>query len=128
MSGSRPDRRLGQRYATHDATAAWQVPRRRWMRTRLESVPVTLVNVSTTGAAVVAETVPEFGRDSLVVIDCAGRSVEATIRRVVPGGSDGVSYYGLQFVDPDPAVLEVLMSRTDAETRAALEDYWNTAV
>jgi len=127
MSAARPDRRLGHRYDTSATELTWHVPQRHWLRTRMEPRPVTMVNVSTTGAAVVADTVPDFECHSLVTLECEGLTITAAVQRIVPGDHDGVSYYGLQFVDPPPAAIELFMSRTDAATRAALEEYWRTA-
>lgn len=128
MSMSRSDRRLGRRYETTNATMTWRVPRRKLLRTKVEDEPITMVNVSTTGAAVVASAVADFERGSLVVLDCDGVAIEATIRRIVPDAErEDVRYYGLQFVNPDSAAIERLLSRTEAASRAVLEEYWRHA-
>ena len=86
-----------------------------------------MVNVSATGAAVVATTVPDLDRHSVVTLDCGGPSFDATVRRIVAGKEPDVSYYGLQFINPSADVIDLLLSHAGVAPRDVLEDYWRRA-
>lgn len=86
-----------------------------------------MLNVSTTGAALVGRTVPAFEPGTTVIIDCGNSLLRAAIARIVPGKEADTSYYGLQFVDPSPDVLEDLLSHANVAPRELLEQYWSNA-
>ena len=86
-----------------------------------------MVNVSASGASVVAPIAPELVRHQLVGLECDGRRFLGSIQRVVPAERPGVAYYGIQFVDPAADVIELLLSHAGVAPRAVLEDYWRRA-
>jgi len=127
MAVSRGERRLGQRHETPNLVVSWRVPRRRFLRTRLVAEPATMLNVSATGAALVGGTVPEFEPGATVIIDCGNSLLRATIARIVPSGEEDTSYYGIQFIDLSPDVLEELLEHANVAPRELLEQYWSNA-
>lgn len=106
---------------------SWHVPRRRRFRTRIVPEEVAIVNMSATGAAIVAQTVPELEVEQRVVIEYREAVMRATIARIVPGVEEGTSYYGVQFIDPDPDLLDRMLSHANVAPRELLELYWSQA-
>jgi hypothetical protein len=127
VSTSATNRRIGQRLPSPGLTVTWRVPRRTRWRTRVVEEVVDVANVSATGAAIVAPTAADLRRDQVLELDCEGLAASARIRRIVPGSRPGVSYYGVQFVDPSPEVVDLLLSRAGLPRAEDLEAQWNRA-
>ncbi len=119
-----PNRRIGERLATPDLTITWEVTRKGRFRTRTGVEPVRVLNASPTGAALVAPTVPGLGVRSKVPLHVDGHDVVAQIRREEPTAIVGMTAYGVQFVDPDPAAIDFLLEQGGSDDRAALESLW----
>jgi hypothetical protein len=129
MATTHPDARIGRRYPSPGVTVTWRVPRRkRWGRVHLVDEAVEVVNVSATGAAIVGPTVPELQVQHLLPVQCGDKQLVSRIRRIVPSSSDpDVSFYGVQFIDPAPDAIELLLSQVAVPSREELEELWNRA-
>ena len=127
MSSTATNRRIGRRLPSPGLTVTWRVPRRSRWRTRVVEEIVDIANVSASGAAIVAPTAADLRCDQVLELDCDGLAASARIRRIVPGSDPGLSYYGVQFVDPSPEVVDLLLSRAGLPRAEDLETYWNRA-
>jgi hypothetical protein len=106
----------------------WRVPRRRrFGRVQLVDEVVDVANVSATGAAIIGPTVPDLQPRHLLPLDCGGLGVVARIQRIVPSADPEVSFYGVQFIDPDPNAIELLLAQVEIPSRDELEELWNRA-
>src|ERR1700760_240783 len=121
------NRRIGERLPTPDLTITWEVARKGRFRTKTEIEPVRVLNASPTGAALVAPTVPGLGVRAKVPLHVGGHDVVAQVRREEPTAIVGMTAYGVQFVDPEPAAIDFLLEHGGSDDRAALESLWQRA-
>jgi hypothetical protein len=125
--GELMDRRIGGRRATPGLQVAWTVPRRtRWSRKQVDET-VEVVDVSPSGMAVVAHTVPDLPVRSVVPVRFDRFATRAVIRRIEPADGAQRSRYGLQFLDPSPDHIEALLGFGGAPPRETLEAVWRRA-
>jgi hypothetical protein len=128
MGTTHANARLGRRISSPGVKVTWRVPRRkRFGRVQLVDEVVDVANVSATGAAIVGPTVPDLRAQHLLPLDCGGLSVVSRIQRIVPSPDPEVSFYGVQFIDPDPNAIELLLSQVEIPSRDQLEELWNRA-
>ena len=118
------ERRIGGRRPTPGLEVQWTVPRStRWKRRQVDEV-VEVVDVSPSGIAVVASTVPDLPVRSVVPIRFDRYATRAIVRRIEPTDSPERSRYGLQFLDPAPDLIDALRSFSGAVPREQLEALW----
>jgi hypothetical protein len=91
------ERRLGRRHEVPRVTISWRVGQRRRMFSRTATVEAHLVNVSATGAAILAPVDPDLGPRSRLDIEWDGARATVEIRRVEEGPVPGISLYGVAF-------------------------------
>ena len=128
MGSTQTEARLGRRFPSPGVKVTWRVPRRkRFGRVQLVDEVVDVANVSATGAAIVGPTVPDLRAQHLLPLDCGGLSVVSRIQRVVESSDPEVSFYGVQFIDPNPDAVELLLSQVEIPSRDQLEELWNRA-
>jgi hypothetical protein len=127
VSSAVTNRRIGRRLPSPGLTVTWRVRRRTRWRTRVVEEVVDVANVSASGAALVAPTAADLRCDQVLELECDGLPASARIRRIVPGSEPGVSYYGVQFVDPSPEVVDLLLARAGLPRAEDLEAQWNHA-
>ena len=128
MGTTQVNTRMGRRFPTPGVKVTWRVPRRkRFGRVQLVDEVVDVANVSATGAAIVGPTVPDLRPAHLLPLDCGGLSVVSRIQRIVASPDPEVSFYGVQFIDPHPDAIELLLSQVEIPSRDQLEELWNRA-
>jgi hypothetical protein len=118
------NRRIGERLPTPDLTVTWEVERRGRFRAKTQAEPVQVINASATGAALVAPRVPGLVRRSVVPLEFGDHRIFAKVMREEPTTIVGMTAYGVQFLDPDPAAVEYLLHQGGAENRDDLESLW----
>jgi hypothetical protein len=128
MGTTHANSRLGRRVPSPGVKVTWRVPRRkRFGRVQLVDEVVDVANVSPTGAAIVGPTVPELRAEHILPLECGGLSVVSRIKRIVVSSDPAVSFYGVQFIDPNPNAIELLLSQVEIPSRDQLEEIWNRA-
>ena len=128
MGTTHANARLGRRFPSPGVKVTWRVPRRkRFGRVQMIDEVVDVANVSATGAAIVGPTVPDLRPAHLLPLDCGGLTLISRIQRIVVSSDPEVSFYGVQFIDPDPNAIELLLSQVEIPSRDQLEELWNRA-
>ena len=128
MGSTQVNARIGRRFPSPGVKVTWRVPqRKRFGRVQLIDEVVDVANVSATGAAIVGPTVDELRPGHLLPLECGGLTVVARIQRVVPSSEPGTSFYGVQFIDPNPNAIDLLLSQVEIPSRDQLEELWNRA-
>lgn len=103
------DRRVGERRAA----APWEVlfsaqltVRAGMLRSRTETVRVIvrLLDVSVSGASIEVPTIDGLAEGQRAELAFAEDRAAVVVRRSQPGAAQGMTRYGLQFVDLEPAV------------------------
>ena len=100
------------------------VPRKSALRVKEREEDVRILNVSATGAALLARTVEILRHKDIVVMTYGTFRVRVSIARIVQTSDPTLTYYGVQLVNPDPALIDELMSHTEVAQRETLEDFW----
>jgi hypothetical protein len=118
------NRRIGERLATPDLVVTWEVSRKGRFRTKIEVEPVQVLNVSATGAALVAPRVPGLMRRSVVPIHVNGTTMMAKVMRDEPTAIVGMTAYGVQFLDPEADAVEFMLEHGGVSDRNQLESLW----
>jgi hypothetical protein len=111
--------RIGHRYDIGGLDVRWEPT---------DSTRGRLVNLSVSGAGIIAPTDPRaaIGDERTIQID--GQPVEVIVRDIRPDERAGHQYYGVQFVDLPPGLLAVLNELIDGSTSGVdLHDVWNRA-
>lgn len=70
-----------------------------------------IVQVSVTGAGIIAKTHPKLAVQSVVVIHCLGLSSPVIVRRIDPDIYPGESYYGVEIMEHASPLADVLRRR-----------------
>ena len=91
-------------------------------RTQVDE-PAHIVDLSVSGAAVVARTIEGVTPRSAVELHHGDAVALAQVRRVVPR-DDGRSVYGLDFTSMDPAMRQELFAMVEGRRPGDLERRW----
>ena len=131
MEARRPsDRRIGQRKALTPVKIDWRVAdpakKRKW---RSAPAPETgwVVDVSVTGAAIEAPRAEDLYLGQKVRIGLGDLLGIVIVRRAVPSTVDRMAHYGVEFLELDPDLADVLRSLLEEDRPAGLEDFWQRA-
>jgi hypothetical protein len=121
------ERRIGTRHPVGWLQVTWSVLRRgRWRTAKVEE-HISAIDVSTSGMAVRAQTVPNLMVGQPVQIRLGGHLVTARVRRIAPTVDPEATDYGLEFVDPPLEFIETLMVQSGAAAADNLEIFWQHA-
>jgi hypothetical protein len=115
------ERRLGERHDAPRITISWRVGERRHLFGRTASIEAHLINVSTTGAAILAPAAADLAPRSRVVIEWNDARATVEIRHVEPGPIPGVNLYGVAFGVRDAAFDHLLDAHISTLRPASVE-------
>ncbi len=126
-----PGRRLGERIQLGDVFLQWRLDEvvNGRFRTRPRDPEVArLLDVSVSGAAVVAPVAPDLRRGSIVMTRLGDAEAVLRIRRIQDFGDAEWRLYGTEFVRVDPEVLDWISQLLDGKRPHLLVDTWNTSL
>lgn len=123
------DRRLGWRLPVSDMWVTWRLdrPDRRPLRQRrfpLERQFGRVVDLSVSGARIIAPFAADLRVGSLIRIEIEGHKGTVAIHRVEPTDAEGLWSYGVSFVDFPPKFTDKVYARLDAFQAENLEGQW----
>jgi hypothetical protein len=93
------------------------------VRARLVEAGAFLMDVSVTGAGIIAPAVEGVGLLAPLTLRASGRETRAVVRRL-ERLDDGRVFYGVDFPALDPAMREYLFSLLEQQRPSGLEEYW----
>lgn len=112
-------------------TVRWKVPRAgkgvKRFATVQKSETVELANVSVVGLGIVAPTARDLRVGSRIPIAFEGEKGNVLVKWLRPEGDEKSTYYGCELVRPSRALVEALLSSTEAQDRAEFETFWDRA-
>ena len=119
-SASYGERRIGERFQTHEPRMGWCVPQKsgdRRDRRRRKAVPeCRFLDVSITGARLLAPQARDLHVGSRILLDYDGESTTVRIRRVEPH-NEAISVYGVSFVELGPRLKQIVYAADSARSR-----------
>ena len=120
-SSSYGERRIGERFQTHEPRMGWCVPPKssnaRSDRRRRKAVPdCRFLDVSITGARLLGPQGRDLHVGSRILLDYDGESTSVRIRRVEPH-NEAISVYGVSFVELGPRLKEIVYAADGARSR-----------
>lgn len=132
------ERRVGRRHEVgRPIVVRWDVEtntddqRRRGRRRRPEpqaSEAAGLLDVSVSGARVMARTAADLRVGSTTVVSITGARGPVTIRRISPSTKAGFSIYGLEFSDATSPLTQLVHKGLLSESATLDEATWHVAV
>ena len=119
------EKRIGRRRNIPSIPMAWCSNPKRAPRWRDERrVDGRVVEVSLTGAGIVASSLPKVELGDIVVIHCLGYICPVIVRRIEPDLYPGESYYGIELVEGATALADELRRRyLDTAPGAPVPDF-----
>ncbi len=103
------NRRIGERVPHRLDEIEWRPPTpRRLFRGAPKPLTAQLVDLSVTGARVLAPEVPALSRGTRVQICVRGHHGVVEVRRIEPSTVDGLTTYGVEFVVLDDGLTELV--------------------
>lgn len=132
MSAPPPDpgRRLGERIPIGDVLLVWRAEDegdRRSRRRGAEPEVGRLLDVSVSGAAVVAPTATELRAGSAVLVQLGNARAVVRVKRIEDFGDDDWRTYGVEFVETEPEFLDWINHLLNGRRDARLIENWNHA-
>ena len=120
-SASYGERRIGERFQTHEPRMGWCVPQksgsdRRDVRRRKAAPECRFLDVSITGARLLAPQAGDLHVGSRILLDYDGESTSVRIRRV-ESHNEVVSVYGVSFVELGPRLKQIVYAADSARSR-----------
>jgi hypothetical protein len=109
------ERRIGERHGLHDPVLQWRVPpdsAGRRARRKARPADCQFLDVSVTGALILAPVASDLRVGAQVLIGFEGESTTVRIRRIAPY-SKVLSIYGVSFVDLAPRLQELIYLTVD---------------
>lgn len=128
-----PEQRLGARVETDGLWFAWDLERRerRTLRERRrhrnDQQWGLVVDLSVSGAAIVAPFAPHLRRGSMLFVEAGGFRGMIAIHRVAEIGDPERRLYGVSFVDFPPAFTVFVYSVLEAARPEGLRAHWDRA-
>ncbi len=113
------ERRIGERFLTHEPRMGWRVwsgNARRDERRRKPLPDCRFLEVSITGARLLVPETQELGVGSQMVLDYDGESTRVKIRRVEAYNS-AFRVYGVSFIELGPRLKQVVYAADIARSR-----------
>jgi hypothetical protein len=106
------EKRIGRRRHIPSVPMAWcRAPRKGRRCKDGDRVDGKIVEVSVTGAGIIALTLPKATVGDEIVIHCLGHTCPIVIRRIEPDLYPGESYYGVEFLDAAQRLADDLRRR-----------------
>jgi len=115
------ERRIGERFQTHEPRLGWRGPQQsgnaRRDRRRPKPAPeCRFLDVSITGARLLAPEARDLQVGSQISLDYDGESTSVKIRRVEPY-NQAFSVYGVSFVELGPRLMQIVYAADTARSR-----------
>ena len=130
MSDSGPfyNRRIGSRIAVDGARLGWRpiLPRRRFRREQ-SADSVKVADLSITGALVIGPRDARVRIGTQVEIDAGGQRGVVEIRRIDADTDPALAWYGVQFVDLQPELQQLINDTIAARRPDDILWRWNSA-
>lgn len=129
----RPEQRLGSRVDVDELWVAWDLgrpDRRGFLEKRRHPVEQQfgqVVNLSVSGAAVVAPVAQHLRVGSMIDLEAGGFRGMVAVHRVDDIGDPERRLYGVSFVDFPPAFTDFVYSVLEAARPSGLRDRWQRA-
>jgi hypothetical protein len=124
-----PDRRIGQRKPLTPLKIEWRAPdpakKRKWKAPATQTGWV--VDVSVTGAAIEAPRADDLFQGQKVRVALGDLTGVVIIRRAVPSTVERMAHYGVEFIDLDPGLADILRSMLESDRPEGLEEFWQRA-
>ena len=127
MSG--PEKRLGKRQSTPDITIGWRTDHeaRKGLRMKPDPQEGLIVDLSVTGAGVLAPTADDLRPGMRVKVSFRGEDGSVIVRRVSPTTDPAVTRYGVSFQDFDQRLLNAVNAVLAESRPDSLDDFWKQA-
>lgn len=93
------------------------------VKSKVVEEPAYMVDLSVTGAGVVARQIEGLVIRAPVEFDYAGHTALAVVRRIAPR-ADGRVHYGLDFASLDPELRDVLFSMVEERRPEGIDSHW----
>ena len=115
------ERRIGERFQTHEPHLGWRVPpksgsARRDRRRRTPSSDCRFLDVSITGARLLAPEADDLCVGSQILVDYDGEPTSVKIRRV-ERHNPAFSVYGVSFIQLGPRLKQIVYAADIARSR-----------
>jgi len=124
MASSAIERRIGRRFDAPRNRISWRVDRPirgvPWLRRRSEVG--LLVNVSVSGAGVLAPDCMDLQPGSRVTIGFEGATGQVIVRRISSCGDESQNLYGIEFAEPGSPLTSLVYDTFLAETEGRPAD------
>ena len=123
-------RRLGERLPLGEVLLSWRVDEVVPGRLRDKPRPPEigrLIDVSVSGAAIVAPASPDLRPGRAVVVRLDGADAVVRIRRIAEFGDDGWRIYGVEFLDLDLAFRDWINALLDIRRPDSTKLGWDSA-
>lgn len=125
MSLVNRSRRLGERLGVHGVVVGWDTAGRRSPRRhRRTFAEADVIDVSVTGAQLLAPTSPRIDIDSVVTIAAGGALGVVRVTRIVPVTNGPLRVFGVEFVELEAPMEALLFAHLDVIARAPESVVW----
>lgn len=123
------DARVVERYRTVGLQVTWSPPSRRWLWIRPRPAAAEVIDLSVSGALLLAPTNPQVRTGLVVEMECDGARGRVQVRHVHQSLDPEQHYYGVQFLQLQPELRERLFDVVAKERGdlGTLESYWRSA-
>lgn len=123
------DGRVVERYRTLGLHLTWRPPTRRWLWIRPRPAAAEVIDLSVSGALLLAPTNPEVRTGSVVELSCDGARGRVQVRHVHQSLDPEQHYYGVLFLQLQPELRQRLFDLVAKERGdlGHLESLWRSA-
>ena len=127
------DRRLGWRLPIGHMWVTWRLDRPdrrplRQRRTPMERQFGRVLDLSVSGAGILARFEPDLRVGSLIRIEIDGYRGTIALHRIESTDDEAFWFYGVSFVDFPPKFTDAIYARLDAFQAENLEELWNRSI
>lgn len=128
MTPQRYERRIGSRNpAPRGLAVSWQIELGKWPKKRTVTFEATVVDISLSGARVVAPAYEPLRIGQRFALHIEGYNAEAEVRRIEPADESGaIIAYGLMFDTVDLDLAELIRNWVRREGDTELHETWLT--
>jgi hypothetical protein len=126
MSFVNRSRRLGERLGVHGVVLSWNTRGRRRPRWQRRPFPeADVIDVSVTGAQLLAPESPWIQVGQLITVAAGGAVGTVRIRRIVPVTNGPLCMFGVEFIDLEPALQALLFTHLDDAGPSPEQVHWH---
>ena len=123
------EKRLGKRQSTPDIRIGWRIDRetRRGLRMKPDPQEGVIIDISVTGAGVLAPASDELRPGSRVRISFDSHEGTVSVRRIAPTSDPAVSRYGVTFEEGHGPLIDAVNRYLAGGRPDTLDRFWNQA-